>query len=477
MAGQRVLGRIRLSRLTEESTSAARQRELIQQWADMNEHTVVGWAEDLDVSGSIDPFDSPSLGPWFREDKRDEWDILVAWKLDRIGRRAIALNRVFGWMMDHNKTLVCVSDNIDLSTWVGRLVANVIAGVAEGELEAIRERTRAGRKKILESGRWPGGVVPYGLRPVPNPGGGWKLEVDPEPASVIHRIVDEIIAGSAVEAVANRLDEDGIPAPKGGTWLPSTIWKLCGSNHLLGHARYGGKSVRDAEGRPVLNAEPILTWDQWDALQRALEARRRGGSRTRDTSPLLGVAVCYECDKPLFHKIYKRDYGRRLYRYYHCRDKTHNQQVEAEVVETLLEESFLQRIGDLPVLERVFIPSENHEIELEEARRAIEELTPLLATVTSATMRKSLLEQLSALDSRLTELEALPTREAHWEYRETGQTYAEAWKEADTEGRRQILLRSGITLAVILTGKTRNSGGALKFDFRVPEDIEKRLSA
>ena len=77
----RVLGRIRLSRLTTESTSAARQRELIEQWAAMHDHTVIGYAEDLDVSGSVDPFEAPALSPWFREDRRGEWDILVAWKL------------------------------------------------------------------------------------------------------------------------------------------------------------------------------------------------------------------------------------------------------------------------------------------------------------------------------------------------------------------------------------------------------------
>jgi site-specific DNA recombinase len=58
----RVLGRLRLSRSTEESTSIERQREVVQQWADANGHTVVGWATDVDVSGSLDPFKTPQLG-------------------------------------------------------------------------------------------------------------------------------------------------------------------------------------------------------------------------------------------------------------------------------------------------------------------------------------------------------------------------------------------------------------------------------
>ena len=156
-SGLRVLGRIRLSRVTEESTSVERQRELIQQWADSNDHAIVGWAEDLDVSGGVDPFDTPGLGPWLTDqEKIHQWDILCSWKLDRISRRAIPMHKVFGWLQENEKTLVCVSDNIDLSNWVGRMVASVIAGVAEGELEAIRERTRGSQKKL---GRQVGGVA------------------------------------------------------------------------------------------------------------------------------------------------------------------------------------------------------------------------------------------------------------------------------------------------------------------------------
>ncbi|WP_234809609.1 hypothetical protein [Mycolicibacterium tusciae] len=49
-SGLRVLGRLRLSRSTEECTSITRQREIIQQWA-----------EDVDASGSVDRFESPEL--------------------------------------------------------------------------------------------------------------------------------------------------------------------------------------------------------------------------------------------------------------------------------------------------------------------------------------------------------------------------------------------------------------------------------
>jgi len=429
----RVLGRIRLSRLTEESTSAARQRDIIEAWAKSNEHEIVGWAEDLDVSGSVDPFHTPALGPWFK--REDEWDILCAWKLDRVGRRAIPLNHVFGWMMEREKTLVCVADNIDLSTWVGRLVANVIAGVAEGELESIRERSRGSRKKLLETGRWPGGQIPFGLTPVPLAGGGWKLAVEPTQAAVIRQMVYTLYTGASVDSVAKAA---GINV--------SSTWKMLRAKYLIGHATYGGDTVRDPDGAPVLYAEPILTADEWDRLQTALEKRGQNQARTRSHAPMSGVVTCLLCGKNMHHKTYKSA----RYRYYHCPD--HVVMVDAEEVEAVLEDLFLREWGDKLVTERVYRPANDNQIAIAEAVRAVDELTALLGHSLSRTVTAKLTAQLRALDERIAELENLPSREAGWEEVNTGLTYRELWETGD---QRQLMLDAGITLAVHREKRTK----------------------
>jgi site-specific DNA recombinase len=432
----RVLGRIRLSRLTEESTSAARQKELIEQWASMNGHEVIGWAEDLDVSGSIDPFEAPALKPWW--DREGEWDILCAWKLDRIGRRAIPLNKVFGWMIDHHKTLVCVSDNIDLSTWVGRLVANVIAGVAEGELEAITERTKASRRKLLETGRWPGGMIPRGYRAAPLPTGGYRLEPDPLTQSAVVKMVRDVISGKTVDQIGIELGQH-----------PSGLWKVLRSPHLLGHATYNGVTVRDGEGKPVLWGDPLITREEWDALQSAIASRQRPiGKRANKASPLQGVAFCPVCDLQLFHRTFNRNYGNNVYRYYYCRNK-HGRNIPAEEVEKLVFDTFLEDFGDCKVTKRVYRPAENHQNELEDAVRAVEELTPLVGTMTSATMRSRLTDQLRALDFEIARLETLPSREAGWETEETELTFNSVWLTSTTEEKRKLVIDAGITARVI----------------------------
>lgn len=493
----RVLGRIRLSRATEESTSVERQKEIIETWAQQNDHTIIGWAEDLDVSGSVDPFETPALGPWLTEERLHEWDILCGWKLDRIGRRAIPLNKIFGLCLDHDKTLVCVSDNIDLSTWVGRLVANVIAGVAEGELEAIKERTRASQKKLRELGRWGGGRTFYGYQAQERgDAAGWELVADAHASSVLLSIVEKVLAGQSTQSIATELNAAGEPAPsdylrtkagkpsKGSKWSNAHIRQQLRSKTLLGYSTHNGTTVRDESGAAVRKGPPLLSQDTFDRLQAALDARAfKVTNRSAKASPLLGVALCAICERPMHLRQHRKNGN--VYRYYQCQGggtsggggiREHDGNIiKADHLEELVEKGFLDEHGAKNVQEKVYVPAESHRTELDEAVRAVDEITPLLGTVTSTTMRSRLMEQLSALDSRIAELENMPASEARWEWREMPQTNAEAWASADAEGRRQLLIRSGISARVAVHDRVaRVNPGSL--EFRLYSDREAMLA-
>ena len=457
----RVLGRIRLSKLTDESTSSARQREIIEQWVEANNHQLVGWAEDLDVSGGVDPFDTPELGVWL-DSRMHDWDCVAAWKLDRLGRDSIRLNKLFGWAIDNGKTIVSCTEGIDLSTPVGRLIANVIAFLAEGELEAIRERNRASRKALLEMGRWPGGRVPYGYRPVELPTGGYRLQQDPVKVAFLRTVIEEVCDGAAVKAVA---ENHNIPY--------STLRKMLKTKSLLGHAISKGKTVRDKSGNPILLGDPILTQAEYERLRDALEARSVEPTRTKDIGPMTGVIFCFECEQIMYHHIYTKNYGKGLYRYYHCRDKTHSGMIDAGLIEDTLEETFLEAAGDKPVLQRVYRPAEDHQIALDEAVRAVDELSALLGTLTSTTLQARLTEQMKALDGRIADLESLPSRPAGWVYTETGQTYSDKWAMSDIPGRRMLLTRSGIRFHI----KRPAGTNAIQSSIYIPDEILDLLNA
>ena len=83
----RVLLAVRLSSLTDETTSPDRQRTVTVGHAERQGWVVIGTAEDLDVSAStVAPLDRPRLGPWPREPGCHEWDVVVFWPADRAVR-------------------------------------------------------------------------------------------------------------------------------------------------------------------------------------------------------------------------------------------------------------------------------------------------------------------------------------------------------------------------------------------------------
>lgn len=475
-----------MSRSTEESTSIERQREIIEQWASANEHTVVGWAEDVDVSGSIDPFETASLGVWLNT-KAPEWDIVCAWKLDRLGRNAIQLNKLFGWAAEYDKTIVSCSENFDLSTWVGRLVANVIAGVAEGELEAIRERTKSSRRKLRDSARWAGGKPPYGYAAVKlGSGQGWSLEVDPESAKVVRRIVEDVIDGKPITRIAGELNEDLVPTPADlyalrrgkptgdGRWQATPIRNMLRNKALRGYVHHKGETVRDDDGMPVLMAEPLVDLDEWEAIQSVLDRiqEARSGMSRADKSPLAGVAVCMVCESNLHHsQSSTKGYE---YRHYRC-PKKDTTQIPAKDLEELVEEAFLDEVGDMEVRERVWVPGDSQPEELREAVTAYDELTKAAGRAQSTTAKQRLQRQLDTLDSRIAELESSKSEDAHWDFQTTGGTYRSVWESSDIIGRRDLLRKSGITVAASITGvegyRSAANKGVWSFDLRIPDDL------
>lgn len=80
-------------------------------------------------------------------------DVLVIWKLDRLGRSLKHLVTLTADLLDREVGLISLNDPIDTTTPQGRLVFNIFASLAEFEQELIRERTQAGLKAARARGR------------------------------------------------------------------------------------------------------------------------------------------------------------------------------------------------------------------------------------------------------------------------------------------------------------------------------------
>lgn len=90
-------------------------------------------------------------------------DVLVVWKLDRLGRSLTDLVHLVNEIQAKGAGLLSLNDNIDTTTPQGKLTFHIFAAIAEFEREIIRERTNAGLAAARARGRK--GGRPKGLSP------------------------------------------------------------------------------------------------------------------------------------------------------------------------------------------------------------------------------------------------------------------------------------------------------------------------
>lgn len=80
-------------------------------------------------------------------------DVLVVWKLDRLGRSVRDLITLVSELQARGVNFRSLTDSIDTSTAAGRFFFYVMSALAEMERELIVERTRAGLAAAREQGR------------------------------------------------------------------------------------------------------------------------------------------------------------------------------------------------------------------------------------------------------------------------------------------------------------------------------------
>jgi DNA invertase Pin-like site-specific DNA recombinase len=88
-------------------------------------------------------------------------DIIVVWKLDRLGRSLRDLVNLISKFQEMEVGFKSLQDSIDTTTPAGKLTFHLFAALAEFERDIISERTKAGLKSARARGRL--GGRPKGL--------------------------------------------------------------------------------------------------------------------------------------------------------------------------------------------------------------------------------------------------------------------------------------------------------------------------
>jgi len=171
-------------RVSSKQQDTASQKPDLERWAAAQRHEVT-WYIDRFTGKTMD---RPGWDRLMRHVQDGQVSAIVVWRLDRLGRTAKGLTALFHELFERKVNLISLRDGIDLNTPAGRLMANMLASVAQYETEVRAERVLAGQAKARADGkRWGGSEK------------GRRLKVTDEQLAVIRRLSKE---GSSITAIA-----------------------------------------------------------------------------------------------------------------------------------------------------------------------------------------------------------------------------------------------------------------------------------
>jgi DNA invertase Pin-like site-specific DNA recombinase len=140
-----------------------------------------------------------------------EYECVIVSRLERLTRSAANLGALLQMLNERNARLIVIDIGLDTGTADGRVAAEALVTVGGLDEKKIAERTRKGLE-AARSGRRASGRPAFADRP-----------------SLKQRIVDMRTSGMTLQAIADTLNDEGVPTVRGGAkWRPSSVQAAAG---------------------------------------------------------------------------------------------------------------------------------------------------------------------------------------------------------------------------------------------------------
>ncbi|WP_037872709.1 recombinase family protein [Streptomyces sp. PsTaAH-124] len=481
---------VRLSILTEDTTSPARQELDLRRHAANEGIRVVGVARDLGVSATKKaPWERKELGDWLNN-RIPEFDSILFWKLDRFIRRISDLHEVIKWCGKFGKNLVSLNDTLDLTSPMAQAMVTFIAAVAE--IEAANTRTRVVSLWEYNKGQdlWKIGKPIFGYKSQKDKEGKNRLVQNPDQVRVIRYMADAALRGVPANRIALVLNRAKAPTYSGRSWNNQTVIRILKNPALRGVRTEGGTKKEGYRSTPVLDKngkelyvtkEPIFKQEQYDKIQDALASRSK--SRRRSPTNKRPTRFLYVMKhKPCTNNIVETNAYQTLstgevkeYRYLRCPKcrKPSFGMADPPFLYRNLIESVISALGSYEVVQREYARGDENRRE----RKRLEDSISYYMTglepggkFDKAGFIKDKAEE--TLESLMTDLAKFDpeSTEDRWIYQSTGKTYAQHWNEGGIEAMEKDLLTAGITFEM-----EKDENGEVVGQLVIPHDVKERL--
>ena len=209
---------------------------------------------------------------------------VAVWHLNRLGRREKKLIEMKLWFIEHNINLYVKNPSLQLFDQDGKLrqtdsmFINMLAVSIEIDTEELMEKTKRGKNRNKEIGKWNGGAFGtlLGYR-VKEDG---FIEIDPEESKLVEDMFKMYASGKySYQTLAKELRDRGISA-KGRKITDGVVRKtLHNEAYHIGTARF----------------QPFISDEIWNKVEKQAKANTISQVKTKHIFLALKVLKCPHC--------------------------------------------------------------------------------------------------------------------------------------------------------------------------------------
>lgn len=275
---------------------------------------------------------------------KEEFDILLVFMFDRLGRREDETPFIVEWFVKQGIEVWSTQEGQQrFDSRADKLINYIRYWQSGGESEKTSIRVRTKQKQMIEEGINIYSIPPYGYELVKN-GVFTKRGVErkvlkkiPLEAEIVKKIFDLTTEeGYGGIRIANYLNEHNIKTHKDNTWSANAVNRLIKNPIYTGHLVYGktsvpiggGKRKRQEKSKWIYSNEidpsiVIVSKEQFEKAQQIKSNRNQKNTKgIYQTKGLLftGYIICGSCGRKLTTRSNKRK--NIAYRYYACNVRT-----------------------------------------------------------------------------------------------------------------------------------------------------------
>ena len=208
-------------------------------------------------------------------------------------------------------------ENINTGSMESELFLAILSSMAEGESVSISANSKWSIQKRFENGTYKVSYPPYGYD-----WDGEQMVINTEQAAVVKEIFAALLSGKSTHAIADDLNQRGIPTKRNGHWTATTIRGMLSNEKYVGdclfqktysdsrfvrHNNHGEQTqylVKD-------HHEAIISREDFESAQAFIHQRAtekgvvKGSDKYQNRYTFSGKIICGECGNTFKRRIHR----------------------------------------------------------------------------------------------------------------------------------------------------------------------------